>query len=157
MILFINANAFAADNSSGYLAYKEPQTSQTLFSASTVAYIVSLFITFIIILGLAYFVSKMLGSRFGNLNSTSNNKVITAIPLGPGRGIYIVQVSSRLLVLGVTEHNISLLQEVTSPDEIKAIMADSGVFSQDEAQIANVFERHLVSLQKITKKFLEKR
>lgn len=43
-------------------------------------------------------------------------RVVAAIPLGPQRGVYVVLIGERGLVLGVTPHSIRLLTELTAEE-----------------------------------------
>jgi len=49
-------------------------------------------------------------------------RVVAAIPLGPQRGVYVVLVGERGLVLGVTPHSIRLLTELTA-EEVRQLDA----------------------------------
>lgn len=47
-------------------------------------------------------------------------RIVAAIPLGPQRGVYVVLIGERGLVLGVTPHSVRLLTELTA-DEVRQL------------------------------------
>lgn len=53
-------------------------------------------------------------------------RVVAAIPLGPQRGVYVVRIGERGLVLGVTPHGIRLLTELTAEEVKKLDVRGSG-------------------------------
>ena len=71
----------------------------------------------IIILALAasWFIQKKTG-----LTANNFGKVLGIVPLDTKRFIYIVDVMGKMLVLGVTEQNITFLTEITDKDTIDA-------------------------------------
>ena len=56
-----------------------------------------------------------------------------------------------ILILGVTEHMINLLQEVTDPEQLDKLKSLSPVASA--SSFDSVFHRHLASLQQMSSKF----
>lgn len=98
---------YAAAQPGDYLNYQEPKPAGTSWF-STLAYMFSLLITFIVVIGLAYFTSRFVGQKMGKTAASSDNKVILTLPLGANRGVYVVEVAGKFLVLGVTDHNINL-------------------------------------------------
>jgi flagellar protein FliO/FliZ len=133
-----------------YLKYQEPQPSASSPFA-TFAYVISLVITFIAIIGLAYLTSKFLGQKLGKLNSSGNQRILLTFPLGPNKAVYIIEIAGKFLVLGVTDHNINLLQEITAPEEIEKLKQLNS--SQPINTFEQVFEGHLSSLQNMSQKF----
>ena len=71
----------------------------------------------IIILALAasWFIQKKTG-----LTANNFGKVLGIVPLDTKRFIYIIDVMGKMLVLGVTEQNITFLTEITDKDTIDA-------------------------------------
>lgn len=135
-----------------YLKYQEPQPPVASSTLSTFVYIISLVVTFTVVIALAYITSKFLGQKMGKLHSTGDNRVINTLPLGPNKAVYTVEIAGKFLILGVTEHSINLLHEVTTPEEIEKLK----VLSPQEQQgspFEQVFERQLSSLQQMSKKF----
>lgn len=137
---------------SEYLKYQEPSQPAASSAFSTFAYVISLVLTFMVVIGLAYATSKYLGQRMGKLNSSGDNRIIYTLPLGANKAVYMVEVAGKFLVLGVTEHTINLLNEVTSPEEIEKLKALTPL-SQPMSPFEQVFERQLSSLHHMSKKF----
>lgn len=118
-IFFFNTQIVFADG--GYLAGYE--TSDPKPSAlswwSTFAYLVSLFVIFLFIATLAYFVSKFLGGRFKGQVSTKNGSILFNLPLGPGRFVCVIEIVGHVFILGISEHSINLIQEITDEGEME--------------------------------------
>jgi flagellar protein FliO/FliZ len=142
--------AFAADQPGEYLNYQEPKTSGSSW-LSTLAYLFSVLVTFAVVIGLAYFTSRFLGQRMGKSTVAGENKIIFSLPLGPNRGVSVAEVAGKFLILGVTEHHINLLQEVTDPEQIEKLRALN--HNQPAAPFDSVFQRHLASLQQMSQRF----
>ncbi len=142
--------AFAADQPGEFLNYQEPKSAGSSWF-STLAYLFSVLVTFAFVIGLAYFTSRFVGQRMGKSTVSGENKVIYSLSLGPNRGVSVAEIAGKFLILGVTEHNINLLQEITDPeqiDKLKALDQQRPVTPFD-----TVFQRQLASLQQMSKRF----
>jgi flagellar protein FliO/FliZ len=53
-------------------------------------------------------------------------KILSVTPIGQNRSLHIIDVAGRIMLLGVTDSNVSLLSEITSKDEIDRIRLASG-------------------------------
>ncbi len=148
--LWLCGTVLAAGQGGEYLAYQEPQPAGSSW-LSTIAYTVSLLVTFAVVIGLAYFTSRFLGQRMGRFSQSGENRVLVSLPLGQNRGVFVVEVAGKLLVLGVTDHNVNFLQEISDPATIERLRATSpaGPPSQFDA----VFQRQLSSLQQMSNRF----
>lgn len=140
----------AAGQSGEYLNYQEPKPAGTSW-LSTIAYLFTLLVTFAVVIGLAYFTSRFLGNRVGRLTASSDNRVIVTLPLGPNRSVQVVEIGGKMLVLGVTDHNITLLQEITDSDQIEKLRTTQAVVPNNQFDV--VFQKHLASLQQMSHKF----
>jgi len=142
--------AFAADQQGDYLNYQEPKPSGSSW-LSTVAYLFSVAFTFALVIGLAYFTSRFLGQRMGKTAVAGDNKIVFTLPLGPNRGVSVAEIAGKYLILGVTEHNINLLQEITDPEQIENLRT----LNQQLPAVPfdAVFQRHLASLQQMSHRF----
>ncbi|MFC2638799.1 MAG: flagellar biosynthetic protein FliO [Mitsuokella sp.] len=114
--------AWAAEEAAqgGYLAGYEnadPRPSSISWW-STAAYLASLFVIFAFVVGMAYLAARFLGGRFAKQGNAVGGRILTHLPLGPGRSVCTVRMAGRVYLLGVTEHSITLLSEVTDPQEI---------------------------------------
>lgn len=127
LFLVLPSAGLAADGdqagSGGYLSGYEntdPRPSQMSWW-STLAYMVSLFAVFAFVLVMAYFASRFLSGRFAQVTSGNGGKIMEHLPLGPNRSVCVVELANRVFMLGVTEHSITLLCEITDPEEIERL------------------------------------
>jgi len=141
---------FAAAATNGYLTYQEPEPAASSVW-STLAYLLSLLFVFAVVIGLAYATSRFLGLKLGRLAGIPNNKILFNIPLGPNRGIYAVEIAGKVLILGVTEHNMVLLQEITSPEAIEALKQEAS--AQPATKFDVLLQKSLHSLQHMPAKY----
>ena len=143
----------AAPESTGYLAgYDNPDPRPSSMSWwSTIAYIISLLFVFAIVIAMAYFVSRFLSGKLGGGLSQNGGKVLEHLPLGPGRSCCIVELGGRYLMLGVSEGGISLLGEITEPEEIERL--------EEEARLnpisGDAIAQKITSLQDLVKRVPE--
>jgi len=149
--LALGGTANAAEATGEYLKYQEPQPTVSSSGLSTFTYIFSLLVTFTIVIGLAYFASRFVGQKMGNKLAAGNHKVVATLSLGTNRGVYIVEIAGKFLVLGVTDHTINVLQEITDIGEIEKMKTEP--ISVPETQFDKVFQRQLASLQQLSLKF----
>lgn len=61
------------------------------------------------VIGLALWGGRWLARRVGGLGGGRHLKLVDALAVGPNRMVGLVAVAGRVLVVGVTEHHISLL------------------------------------------------
>ena len=113
---------------------------------STLAYLVSLFAVFAVVLVMAYFAARFIGGRFNAARmSASGGRVLENLPLGPNRSVCTVEMAGRVFLLGVTDHNINLLGEITDRDLIEHLHAqsiDSGdMFSQEFGTLSDLVKK----------------
>ena len=156
LTLLLPSVGLAADGG-GYLAGYEnqdpmPNGTPGVSWWSTIAYVASLVVVFLFVAGLAYYVSKILGGRFGRAVS-GGGRVLENLPLGPGRSACIVELAGRLLLLGVTEHSITLLGEIEDPAEAEQILKRNlEGRSQDSFPGMSGFESQIGSLDQLAKR-----
>ena len=117
--------AFAAEEAAkgGYLSgYENADPKPSSISWwSTIAYLVSLFAIFVFVVGLAYFAARFLGGRFAQQKMGYGGHILSHLPLGPNRSVCIMEMAGRVFMLGVTEQSITLLTEITDPEEIERL------------------------------------
>ena len=70
----------------------------------------------VVVVPVAYLSTRLLGGRMRGRRG-GVMKLVDSLPLGPQRGLHLVQVSDRLFLIGASEREISLLAEMdrTSP------------------------------------------
>ena len=78
----------------------------------------------VIVIGLVFALSWFLQRRVG-LGSVAFGKVLGILPLDSRRFIYLVDVMGKVLVLGVTEHQINVLSEITDKDQVDALRLEA--------------------------------
>jgi len=69
----------------------------------------------------AYVTARLAGSRLG-VRSARALRVIDALALGPGRSLYLVEVGTRLLVIGVSGHQMQALACLDDPAEVAQVL-----------------------------------
>lgn len=154
--LFFAASAFAAEAGGGYLSgYAEADPRPSAVSWwSTLAYLFSLLAVFVFVAAMAYFASRFLSGRFGKGGVGEDGRILAHLPLGPNRSVCVVELAERIFMLGVTEHSITLLREITDEGEMERLhrrdlgsqggvgdlfSAQSGSFEQFARRIPSLF------------------
>ena len=136
-VFILQDSAWAADaaSSSGYLSgYENPDPRPSPVSWwSTLAYLLSLLVIFGFVVVMAYFAARFIGGHFGKSVSRHGGRLLVSLPLGPKSSAAIVEIAGRTFLLGVTESNVSMLAEITDPQEIEALERESAMLPQQEA------------------------
>lgn len=145
-----------------YLKYQDPNQQMNSPSwMSTGSYVLSLLITFLVVLGLAYFTSRIMGQKMRFSAGSSGGKIISTLSFGSGRGIYVIEIAGKYLILGVTDQNIHLLREISDSEEIEKLKEFQGGqiskftagYAEPNESFNAVFERQLASLKQMSQKF----
>ncbi|TCS80956.1 FliO/MopB family protein [Pectinatus cerevisiiphilus] len=148
----------AGDSSSGgYLSqYQNVDPHPTSASwISTFGYLLSLVVIFVFVVGLAYYVSHYLGGRFGKqFKENSGGALLLNLSLGPNKSICVVEIAGHIMILGVTDHNITLLQEITDMQEIEKLHLSNST-EPVETNVLDLFGQQFNSLDKISKRIPE--
>lgn len=144
----------SSSGNSGYLsAYQEAAAPSTGVSWwSTFAYLLSLLAVFLFVAMLAYLASKFLGNKLGALENGRSSKILEYLPLGAKQSVCAVEIAGKVILLGVTEQNITLLDEITDELEIGRLRSEAAEQTAGE-QFPRIFEKQLLSLEKISRKF----
>ena len=88
-----------------------------------VTYILQAFMSLALVIGLiylsAYIYKKLTNVTSKKINNTKDDvinknklNIISSLPLGSNKSLYVVEVSGKTLLLGVCENNISLIKEL---------------------------------------------
>ncbi len=87
---------------------------------------------FVLVLLLAWAVSRWLGRRYGSAGQGTGGhmRVLERMALGPDRSLVIVRVEDRVWLLGVTAHHISPIGELSPDAFAEAETADAGLLLQ---------------------------
>ncbi|MDF2635443.1 MAG: flagellar biosynthetic protein FliO [Pelosinus sp.] len=153
-VSLVQAAQEAPSQSSGYLSnYQDTSTAQPAQSSwlSTVAYLISLVMVFVFVVGLAYFASRFLGKKFGTVNLGKSSKILESLQLGTNQAIYVVEIAGEVLLIGVTDHNITLLNKITDELEIGKLRSQAD-FNFANESFNHMFENQLVSLERMARK-----
>ncbi len=149
--IFFSGQVYAVESNGDYLQYQEPKPTTSTSWLSMVSYVLSLLITFAAVIGLAYFASRFLGKKLGSLSASGSSRVINTLSFGANRAVYIVEIAGKFLVLGVTDHTITVLQEITNPEEIEKMKAEQSTAAIN--QFDTIFQKQLASLQRFSQTF----
>ncbi len=143
LIILSQGDALAAEGASsgGYLAgYENADPKPTGISWwSTAAYLASLFVIFAFVVGMAYVAARFLGGHFAKGSVSGEGSILTNLPLGPGKSVAAVEIAGRVFLLGVTDHNITLLTEVTDADEIERLRRERRVLPEGNDMFSQQF------------------
>jgi flagellar protein FliO/FliZ len=151
LFLFSYGHGVLAVGQTGdYLNYQEPKAAGTSV-LSTIGYLISLLFTFAFVIGLAYLSSRFIGQKMVRTMAVGGDKVLSTLPLGPNRGVYIVDVAGKVLILGVTDQNVNLIHEVTDPLQTDRLR--NSLPEESKNQFDRMFQRQLTSLQHMSRKF----
>ena len=115
---------------------------------STIAYLASLFAVFVFVVGLAYFAARFLGGHFAQQQLGYGGRVLSHLPLGPNRSVCVVEMADRVLLLGVTEHSITLLSEITDAAEIDKLRREPS----SSPVVPEMFSQQLGTLSEFVQK-----
>ena len=140
-----------AASSGGYLAgYENAEPMPTAMSWwSTLAYLLSLLAIFGFVVVTAYFAARFLGGHFSGRIAGRGSRVLDHMALGPNRSVCVVEMADRVLLLGVTEHSITMLSEITDEAEIERLRRDSLARPLETAMFSREFGTLSALMQKI--------
>lgn len=108
---------------------------------SMVSLFFKLFISLIIIVGLTYLTMKLLRKNMKVLSKAASINVLDQFAFSMNKGIYITQIAGKVYVLGVTDHNINLITEITDETEIDEIFAKAKEREAEPIIPASIMER----------------
>ena len=152
IFLLVTEPALAADEAAkgGYLAgYENTDPRPAPISWwSTIAYLVSLFAIFVFVVGLAYFAARFIGGKFAQQKLGYGGRILSHLPLGPNRSVCVIEMSGRVFMLGVTEHSITLLTEITDEEEIERLHREDLAFGK----MPDMFSQQLGTLAGLVQK-----
>jgi flagellar biogenesis protein FliO len=77
----------------------------------------------VVLLGGALILLRRLGRNSRLLGTGGPIRVLARKPLGPKQDVFLVEIGSRVLVVGSTREHLSALGEFSAPDEVAALRA----------------------------------
>lgn len=130
--------------------YKEQQVEE----ASTASLFVRFFVIIILLLTGFYFFYRFVTKKTGFLSvGRGAVDILSAVPVGPNKYIQIVDIAGKIMVLGVTDSNISLITEVTDRDEKDRIRLESSKsVPMQNANFAKYFSDSISYMTDVVKK-----
>lgn len=140
----------SANAGGGYLSgydNTDPKPSQMSWW-STLAYLISLVAVFAFVVVMAYFASRFLSGRFNAQTTQNGGRILEHLPLGPNKSACIVELGGKVVMLGVTDHQISLLGEVTDQEQINQLRRQAANNPVD----TGAFASQLSSLEELTRR-----
>lgn len=112
------------------------------------AYLISLVAVFAFVVVMAYFASRFLSGRFQQQAASSGGRILENLPLGPHKSVCVVEIGGKVVLLGVTEQQVSLLAEIEDADEIDRLRRQAVVQPMDRGAFAS----QLSSLEELTRR-----
>lgn len=133
----------------GYLQYQEPPRTGTS-TMGTIAYVITLLLMFLGIIGFAYFTSRFVASRASRLGQMGDSRIHMTLPMAPNRNLHLVEMAGKYFVVGVTEHSIQLLFQFENPEEVKPYLVQR---QNQPTSFEDVFSRQLNALKDLRSSF----
>ena len=138
-----------AASSGGYLSgYTTTDPVPTAVSWwSTLAYLFSLLLVFAVVVVLAYWATRFVGGQIsaGNLN---NSKILEQLPVSPKHSVCVIEMAGRVFMIGIADHSVNLLAEITDEEEIDRLRRQSlarplmgGSFSHQIGSLADLMQK----------------
>lgn len=107
-----------------------PALAEGGFTAAIVKMLAALALVLAVLVGLYWLIRRFLPGQAPGLAGGGGLRLIGRLPLGPKRGLALVEVAGRVLVLGLGEQNISLLASIDDPDQVAQLKAGRPGFGQ---------------------------
>jgi len=112
----------AAQNPDDLYNYTPPVVEETSYGWL----VFKTFLVLLIMMGGFFLFYKFITSKTGIPNIGRNIvQTIAIAPMGPNKTIQIIELANKLMVIGVTDNNISLIKEITEKDDIDRIKLQS--------------------------------
>ncbi|MCX7971545.1 MAG: flagellar biosynthetic protein FliO [Negativicutes bacterium] len=138
----------AETGTGGYLQYQEPVAG----GVSMLAYILSLLFVFVAVLVLAWLAARIFARRGLGGGNAGVDRILSVIHIAPNRSLMVVDALERILFLGVSEHNVRLLVEITDPAEVEKMRERYAEQRVDEG-FGGMLGRQLSSLRGISRRY----
>ncbi|RMF59894.1 MAG: flagellar biosynthetic protein FliO [Calditrichaeota bacterium] len=122
MLLFISHRVLALGEPDSTLVSFEGGGTEFNFGWMVFKALGSLIIIFFLIVGLVYLLKKYWGKQLGGGIRQENFQILARLPLHPKQSLALVRVFDRILLIGITENNITLLSEYNNPQDIQKII-----------------------------------
>ncbi len=107
------------------------------FGAALTKMLLALALVLGLVVGLYWLARRFLPSQVAG--PSGGMRVVGRLPLGPRKGLVLVEVAGRVLILGVSEQSLNLLTTLSDPQEVAGLTAGRGAFGRalKKARAAN--------------------
>ena len=95
------------------------------FISAAVKMFTSLGIVLIILMCAWLFIKRFVRTGVISSRSAKSMRVLSSCMLGMHKGIYLVEIAGSVLVIGVTNNSITLLDNINDAERVKALVGDS--------------------------------
>jgi len=147
VIHIVCVSALAVDNIDDVNRAIDQQETGAGEGASIWLDLLKLVFILVLILGAAWSVIRILGQKSSKRMQGKWLQVVDEVMMGNNRGIVLCRTGSRVYALGVTDHNISLLFEINSP-EMLAEIEQQNIAGPEDAINAKSWVEYLSGLIK---------
>lgn len=93
-------------------------------SAELFKALLQFFFLFGLVLVLAWLTTRFVGQRMGSPMGGSSLRVLQHIPAGRDRSIMLLEVGGRVYLLGITAHQVTLLDALDDPEVLERVLAN---------------------------------
>ncbi|MHB8926040.1 MAG: flagellar biosynthetic protein FliO [Bacillota bacterium] len=93
---------------------------------------------FALVIGLVYATTRLVGKRLGAPRGGKFLHIVEGVPLGQKSGLYLVELAGRVLLLGLTEGQMSILTTFDGPEATR-LLAEGGEEIPVEEAPVNLF------------------
>ena len=133
--LFVGRDSLLADS----LMTKAGKIDMPTFSEMIVQVVVALGLIIVLLYLTVYIFKKISGHGKFVHKMDKNAGILDIFPLTPKQAIYIIQLMDEILILGVSENSINLLDKITDREKISEIR--ERLNKKDELKFKNIFKR----------------
>lgn len=94
-------------------------------SAELFKALLQFFFLFALVIVLAWLTTRFVGQRMGSPMGGSSLRVLQHIPAGRDRSIMLLEVGGRVYLLGITAHQVTLLDAIEDPEVMARILTNA--------------------------------
>ena len=124
------------------------EDAQTVPPPSMLGLFFRLMVSLVIIVGLAYLVMRLMRKNMRVLSRAENIKVLDHHSFSLNKGVYITQIAGQVYVLGITDHNINLITEITDSETIERLVIQAREKDEEPIIPPSILEHIMPRLRK---------
>ncbi|MBO8159361.1 flagellar biosynthetic protein FliO [Thermosyntropha sp.] len=148
LLFAFTASLNAADMNELNKELNKQQTEVKTESPSLFLSFVKLILALGLIIGAAWSILHIFSKQMNIRAQGTWINVVDEVMLGQNRGIVLCEIGEKLYALGITDHNINLLFEVTNPKLLEEVsQADTGYLKEDN-KFNEFIRNQIISLLK---------